>query len=69
MPDDETVDDERVARREELLPEERAAGSQDPEAQAETILAESDERTASRSAPPGSQREHRTSEEATPPPD
>jgi hypothetical protein len=35
-------DDERA----QLLPEERAAGSDDPEAQAAAILAESDERVA-----------------------
>lgn len=39
-------DDQRVQERAELLPEERAAGSEDPQAQAEAILAESDERTA-----------------------
>lgn len=38
-------DDDRVERRAELLPEERAAGSEDPEAQAEAILEESDDRT------------------------
>ena len=38
-------DDERIQRRAELLPEETAAGSDDPEAQAEAILEESDERT------------------------
>ncbi len=37
--------DERVGQRAELLPEERAAGSDDPQAQAEAILEESDERT------------------------
>lgn len=36
---------ERVARRAELLPEERAAGSEDAQHQAEEILEESDERT------------------------
>ena len=56
--------DERVEERAaELLPEERAAGSTDPEAQAEAILAESDEREAGL-APV---REHRTSgQTATP---
>jgi hypothetical protein len=39
-------DDQRVRERAELLPEERAAGSEDPQAQAEAILEESDERTA-----------------------
>lgn len=37
-------DDERIAGRSELLPEEQRAGSDDPEAQAEAILEESDER-------------------------
>ena len=41
----ETPDDARVESRAELLPEEQAAGSEDPTAQAEAILAESDERT------------------------
>ncbi len=36
---------ERVAERADLLPEELVAGSADPEAQAEAILAESDRRT------------------------
>jgi hypothetical protein len=37
-------DEERIERRSELLPEEEQAGSDDPEAQAEAILEESDER-------------------------
>jgi hypothetical protein len=41
----ETPEDARVESRAELLPEEQAAGSQDPTAQAEAILEESDERT------------------------
>ena len=65
--DDPNIDDERVARRAELLEEEKAAGSDDPAAQAEAILADSDARTASRHAAPGTHLEHRTSEEATPP--
>jgi hypothetical protein len=40
------VDDERVAGRAQLLPEEEAAGSDDAALQAEVILADSDERTA-----------------------
>jgi hypothetical protein len=36
---------QRVHTRAELLPEEQAVGSDDPEAQARAILAESDERT------------------------
>lgn len=38
--------DERTDSRAQLLPEEQAAGSDDPQAQAATILADSDERTA-----------------------
>ena len=38
-------DRERVETRADLLPEEKAAGSEDPQAQAEAILADSDERT------------------------
>ena len=41
----QTPQDDRVESRAELLPEEQAAGSEDPTAQAEAILAESDERT------------------------
>ena len=66
MPD-ETPDDERVARRAELLPEEKVAGSEDPEAQAEAILEESVARTVSRDASPGTHPEKRSSEDATPP--
>lgn len=41
------ADSDRIAERAgHLLPEEEAAGSADPQAQAEAILAESDERTA-----------------------
>jgi len=39
------ADVERIHERAHLLPEELAAGSVDPQAQAEAILAESDERT------------------------
>jgi hypothetical protein len=41
----EPADEARIDRRADLLPEERAAGSDDPEAQAEAILEESDDRT------------------------
>lgn len=44
-PSDEAADEDRVAERAHLLPEEIAAGSDDPTAQAEQILAESDDRT------------------------
>ncbi len=37
--------DEPTESRSHLLPEERAVGSDDPQAQAEAILAESEERT------------------------
>jgi hypothetical protein len=40
----QSPEDRRVAERSELLPEEAATGSADPEAQAEAILADSDER-------------------------
>jgi hypothetical protein len=39
------IPDDRVATRAELLPEELAVGSDDPQAQAEAILIESEERT------------------------
>ena len=42
----ETPDDDRIESRGHLLPEEVAAGSDDPERQAEIILEDSDERTA-----------------------
>ena len=61
--------DPRVANRAELLPEEEAVGSDDPEAQAREILADSDERTADRNAAPGSVVEHRGSDDATEPVD
>jgi hypothetical protein len=41
----ESPDHDRIERRSELLPEEQEAGSDDPTAQAEAILADSDERT------------------------
>lgn len=48
--------DDRIDQRAALLPEEKAAGSADPEGQAAAILAESDEREDGRiepeSAPP-----------------
>jgi hypothetical protein len=60
-------DDDRVAERAaELLPEERTAGSADPEAQAEAILEDSDERE-DEAAAPDSFLEHRTSGQTVPP--
>jgi hypothetical protein len=64
-----TVDDERVDSRAELLPEEQRAGSDDPEAQAEAILEDSEARTMDRDAAPGTHLEQRTSEDVTPPVD
>jgi hypothetical protein len=62
-------DDDRVSRRSELLPEEKVAGSDDPEAQAEAILEESEERTLDRDAAPSTHLEHRRSEDTTDIPD
>ena len=44
--DEAAADEARIASRADLLPEEKAAGSDDPEAQAAEILRDSDERTA-----------------------
>jgi hypothetical protein len=41
----DAADDRHVESRARLLPEERAAGSEDPEAQAEEILEDSERRT------------------------
>jgi hypothetical protein len=41
----EPAEESRIARRAELLPEERVAGSDDSDEQAKVILEESDERT------------------------
>lgn len=41
----ESADQDRIDTRADLLPEEARVGSDDPEAQAEAILAESDDRT------------------------
>ena len=65
MADQTEPESDRVADRAELLHEEQAAGSEDPRAQAEAILEESDERTTSRDAAPDSRVEHRTSDEVT----
>ncbi|MDP9334753.1 MAG: hypothetical protein M3Q30_15800 [Actinomycetota bacterium] len=68
MPDE--PDPKRVQRRaESLLPEERSVGSDDPSAQAEEILAESDARMDGRASPPGKPIEHRSSEDTVEPPD
>lgn len=69
MGDEPEVDEDRVSSRSDLLPEEEAAGSEDPEGQARAILAESEERTVDRDAAPSTHLEHRTSDEVTPDPD
>jgi hypothetical protein len=60
---------EREESRAELLPEERVAGSDDPAAQAEQILADSDTRSEDRDAAPDTALEHRTSAETVEPQD
>ncbi|MCI4062310.1 hypothetical protein MRQ36_06935 [Micromonospora sp. R77] len=60
-------DADRVESRAHLLPEEAAVGSDDPEAQAEAILAESDLREADRNAAPDTVLEHRTSDQTVNP--
>jgi hypothetical protein len=57
------TDSRNEQRAADLLPEERAAGSADPEAQAEAILAESDDRERDLDL----SRENRTSEETVAP--
>ena len=58
-------DQERVRHRaDDLLPEERTAGSDDPEAQAAAILADSDERQDDQTAAPDTVMENRTSADA-----
>ncbi|MET0420453.1 MAG: hypothetical protein ABW073_01995 [Acidimicrobiia bacterium] len=57
-------DPQRVqSRADQLTADELKVGSDDPEAQAEEILLESDERTDNRVSPPGQPVEHRTSED------
>ncbi|MEU8185161.1 hypothetical protein AB0B85_13900 [Micromonospora sp. NPDC049044] len=66
-------DQDRVeSRAHHLLPEEAAVGSDDPEAQAEAILTESDIREADQNAAPDTVLERRTSDQtvvAVEPPD
>jgi hypothetical protein len=60
--------DDRIERRAaDLLPEERAAGSADPDGQARAILEESDEREDDLDAAPDSFLEHRTSTQTVTP--
>jgi hypothetical protein len=69
MPPADSGDEEpsRVATRSELLPEERAAGSDDPEGQAAAILAESDIRQEAASRAADKNAEHRRSEDTVEP--
>jgi hypothetical protein len=68
MPDDK--DSKRVqSRADTLLPEEQAAGSDDPNAQAGEILADSDARAEYRDVPQAPPIEHRTSEDTVEPTD
>jgi hypothetical protein len=59
------MSEQRIERRAHLLPEEVAADSDDPRAQAAAILAESDQRTSRAQTGPDSFDEHRTSEQAS----
>ncbi|MCL7456775.1 hypothetical protein [Micromonospora echinofusca] len=63
----EQSDQERVESRAHLLPEEAAAGSDDPHAQAAAILAESDLREEDRNAAPDTVLERRTSDQTVTP--
>jgi hypothetical protein len=70
LADEPTVEGDRAkARADALLSEEVEAGSDDPLAQAEAILEESDEREDDRVDPPGQGVEHRTSAETVDPED
>jgi hypothetical protein len=60
-------DMDRVDQRAALLPEELAAGSDDPRAQAEAVLGDSDVREADQEAAPDSFLERRTSSETVDP--
>ena len=62
--------DPRVrSRAENLLPEEEAVGSDDPDAQAQALIEESDERQLSRADPSAPGVESRRSEDTVEPPD
>ncbi|MFC0503055.1 hypothetical protein [Micromonospora costi] len=63
---DEHSEPDRVETRSHLLPEEAVVGSDDPEAQAEAILTESDDRE-DRNMAPDTVLEHRTSDQTVTP--
>jgi hypothetical protein len=66
----DTPDPKRVeTRADELLAEETEVGSDDPQAQAEAILADSDTRTTGRAVPDGPAIERRQSEDTVEPVD
>ncbi|MFI5929352.1 hypothetical protein ACIA3K_25740 [Micromonospora sp. NPDC051543] len=72
MSDEQSEQERAESRAHHLLPEEVAAGSDDPQAQAEAILAESDLREADQNAAPDTVLERRTSDQtvvAVEPPD
>jgi hypothetical protein len=62
-----TEPDRVESRAEHLLPEERTAGSDDPEAQAEAILEDSDAREGYAEPAPGLRIHHRHTEETLDP--
>ena len=61
------VEDALVASRSSLTAEERAAGSEDPQTQAEVILQEAEERARERELAPTTAGERRRSEETVEP--
>ncbi|MGS2616944.1 hypothetical protein ACVCAH_20835 [Micromonospora sp. LZ34] len=63
----EQSDQERVESRAHLLPEEAAVGSDDPVAQADAVLDESDIREEDRNAAPDTFLERRTSDQTVTP--
>ncbi|MDO3702137.1 hypothetical protein Q3W71_10655 [Micromonospora sp. C28SCA-DRY-2] len=63
----EQSDQERVESRAHLLPEEATVGSDDPVAQADAILDESDIREEDRNAAPDTVLEQRTSDQTVTP--
>ncbi|MGC4893038.1 hypothetical protein [Micromonospora sp. DT31] len=60
-------DQDRIESRAHLLPEEAAAGSDNAEAQASAILADSDLREEDQNAAPDTVLEHRTSDQTVTP--
>ncbi|MET8086805.1 hypothetical protein [Micromonospora sp. NPDC005197] len=71
MTDEQSEQERAESRAHHLLPEEEAVGSDDPQAQAEAILAESDIREEDQNVAPDTVLERRTSDQtvAVEPPD